>query len=390
MPIDRKKVKEIYQEMIPIRRQFHANPELSGAEFETTKKIRSLLKEWSIEMEEIGMKNGTVGFIEGLKPGKTLAIRADIDALPLVEKTNLSFASENGAMHACGHDIHTVILLGTAKYLKSIEKLLSGRVKFFFQPNEEKDGGARDMIEAGAMEGVDYVIGLHLDPAQKSGVLGFKKGFFNASVNNFTIRIKGLGGHGAHPETGLDPILASAHIITGLQSLISRRISPLDPAILNIGSIHGGSQPNIIPYEVEMSGTLRTSNEETREFLKNEIIHLVSYIGESMHMKTEVNIQDGYISLINDPIITQRLIEASASFFGYDNTISIHAPSMGADDFSYFLKEAPGTYYTLGCRREGTPFHPIHSEYFNPDERSIYYGILSQLAATFELLDIIY
>lgn len=382
------KIENIYKEMIAFRRHLHKNPEASGLEIETTKNIRCLLREWGIEIQEIGMDNATVGLIEGPRIGKTLAIRADIDGLPLVEKTGLSYASTNGLMHACGHDIHTSILLGTAKYLKSIQDQIPGKVKFFFQPNEEQEGGAKDMIERGAMEGVDYVIGLHVDPDQKTGYLGFKEGFFNASVNNFTIKVRGRGGHGAHPNTALDPILASAHIITGLQSLLSRRISPLDPVVINIGSIHGGSKPNIIPQEVQMTGTLRCSNQETRNFLIKEINHLTRQMAESMHMKAEVDIKDGYIPLINDPSITKRLYNASIDYFGSDKILSIDTASMGADDFSYFLEEAPGTYYTLGCQGKDSSFHPIHSEYFNPDEESIYYGILSQLVATFELLNL--
>ena len=386
MNIDKKQIRQIYKEMIPIRRHIHSTPELSGFEFETKKQIDSYLEKWNIETIDLSMENASLGIVHGKSPGKTLAIRADIDALPILEKTEVDFASTNGAMHACGHDMHTAILLGTAKYIQSKQEDLKGSVKFIFQPDEEKNGGAEPMIQAGAMEGVDYVFGLHVNPNYPCGNIAFRKGFFNASVDDFTIRVKGKGGHGAHPHKSNDTVLASAHIITAIQSLISRRVSPLDPAVISVGTIHGGSKENILPSIVEMTGTLRAAREETRDYLFKEIKHLSSSIAKSMHMEIEFEVRYGFIPLVNHIEETTRLHSACLEVFEPDQVHWIPEASMGGDDFAYFLKEAPGTYYSLGIGREGVDNPPIHSEYFNPDEEAIYYGILSQIVAIQEFL----
>lgn len=380
MKIDKDFLEDIYQDSLAIRRQLHSHPDLSGQEFRTKKYIDGLLLDMGVDLIDLGMEKASLGLIEGGRPGPCLAIRADTDALPIVEETGLAFAAKNGAMHACGHDLHMAILLGTAKYLMAHRQDLAGMVKLLFQPDEEKNGGAEDMVKAGAMEGVDLVVGLHVDPAYPTGTLTLKKGFLNASVDDFTIMVKGRGGHGAHPHLADDTILAAAHIITGIQSLISRRKSPLDPGLISIGSIHGGNKENILPSQVEIKGTLRAATEEIRQDLLRDLDFISSQIARSMHMETEFEIREGYIPLINDPGACQEIWEACRPYFGEDHLVWLDQGSMGADDFAYFLKEAPGAYYNIGVRGPGQEAQSLHTGTFNPDERAIYYGILSQLA----------
>lgn len=383
-----KLIQKIYREMIPIRHELHQHPELSQNEVNTSKKISQLLRKWNIEQVP-SCQYGTIGLIKGAKDGKTIAIRADIDALPIAEKTTLSYASTNGAMHACGHDIHTATLLGTAKYFKTMEDELTGNVKCLFQPNEECSGGAKPMIEAGALKEpkVDYVIGLHTDPNYEVGHLAFKEGFLNAAVNNFKIILKSSGGHGGHPHLTKDPIVCAGQIIIALQTLVSRRTSPFDPAVISIGSIHGGSACNIIPSEVTMEGTIRSSNEMTRNMLIREFKKLVQSIADGMNIQADIHIEWSYISLNNDIEITKLAKNFTEEALGSKYIHELPHGSMGGDDFSYFSENIPGTFYNLGVSKNPTTASPLHSDTFIAEDEAIYYGIKSQVAIVLGLLN---
>ena len=294
-------------EMITIRRHIHRHPELSNKEYKTTEFIREKLTEYGVEIAEIGMKTGVVAVIRGGKPGKTVVIREDIDALPMKELTGLPFASENdGACHSCGHDIHTTVLLYCAKVLSEIREELAGTVMLIFQPAEEHMG-AGELVDCNFTQVAkpDAFIGLHVSPEIDAGSIGLKKGPANASNDFFNIKIKGKGGHGAHPENCIDPVVISGYVITQLQTVISRENYPVYPGVLTIGSIHGGTVNNIIPDYVEMHGTLRSLDPDCRKKMMAAIDRVVKGCAESMRGTAEVEWEIGVPPLVNDDSIIE-------------------------------------------------------------------------------------
>ena len=368
--------------IIAMRRKLHRIPEGGFQEFKTQRAIMDAL-------EEIGVPYTTertwvIGLIEGGHPGETVAIRADMDALPLVEPEGCSFRSEHeGMMHACGHDAHVAMALGAAKVLAGMKEHIHGRVKFLFQPAEETDGGAEPMVQAGAMENphVDRVYGLHVMPHLPVGKVETRAGTLNASTDTVALTIRGKAGHGAYPEQGTDAIVCAAQVITALQTVVSRTVSPLQSAVLTIGKIEGGTAQNIICDEVRMRGTLRTANAELRAAMKQRIAAIAQGVAQGMGCEAQVDIIPGYAALVNDDGEAARVKRVAGRLFGAENVVDKPAPSMGGEDFSFFSDCAPGAFFHVGCvKPEWMPAPPLHSKDFRIDEDCLTIGTLMHVA----------
>ena len=368
--------------IIEKRRQLHRIPEKGFAEFKTQKVIRDTLDELGIPYTT--ERTWVIGMIEGALPGDVVGLRADIDALPIEEPEGCPFRSEHpGMMHACGHDAHTAILLGAAKVLMSIRDQLPGRVKLLFQPAEETVGGAEPMVAAGAMENphVDRVYGLHVMPNLPLGTIETRVGTLNASTDSVRITIHGVAGHGAYPERSTDAIVCTAQVISALQTVISRNLSPLSSAVLTFGVIEGGTAPNIICDKVTLRGTLRTANSETRALMKQRIEEVTTGVAQAMGCTADVNIIPGYAALVNDAQEAMRIRRVAGRLFGEENAVEKPEPSMGGEDFSFFSDCAPGAFFHVGCSApEKMPAPPLHSKDFAPDERCLTIGALMHVA----------
>lgn len=372
---------EIKEWLVDIRRDFHRNPELGLEEIRTRDKIMEYLDSLGIEYEKIA-NTGVLGTIRGKKEGKTVALRADMDALPIQDAKDVDYCSTvPGKMHACGHDGHMTVLLGAARLLKEKEDELSGNVKLFFQPAEETVGGAKPMIEEGAMENpkVDGVFGLHVAPELNVGEIGIKYGKMNASSDTIKIIIKGSSSHGAYPHLGIDAIMISGAVISSLQSIVSRNIDPLNSAVITLGTIKGGSQGNIIADKVELVGTLRTLDPETRENTKEKIEKIVSKTAEAMDGAGEVIWEEGYSALINNNDMVDIVKLGSENILGVENVHILDKPSLGVEDFSYFAEAAPGAFFRLGCKTKDTPMKEAHHELFDIDEECLPIGVALQV-----------
>lgn len=387
-----KRIEEITQEMIAVRRELHQHPELGTHEQETGKRICALLDQWGIEYTYGVADTGIVAIVRGAKPGPVVATRADIDALPLTEDPNRSYCSKNpGVMHACGHDVHTTIQLGLARLCKEMEAELTGTVKFFFQPAEETIGGGDRMVQAGCCENprVDYTIGLHVQPYMDVGTVEMRYGQLNASCDTAHITIHGKAGHGAYPERGVDAIVAAAGVISGLQTFVSRNISPLNNAVLTIGTIKGGTKSNIVADEVSMTGTLRTLDPETRLFAKDRIIALAQGIAAGYGCTADVDVEWGYSALINTDEVVSVMEETAVELLGREHVLMKQFPSLGGEDFSYFIDGSVkgGAFYHLGCgNAAGGVTAALHNQQFDVDERCIPLGIRLQMAFVQKLL----
>lgn len=345
-------IKASMEEMIEIRRHIHKYPELSNQEFNTTALIREKLTKYGVEIAEIGLATGVLGILKGGKPGKTVALREDIDALPMPELTGLPYASSvENVCHSCGHDIHTAVLLACAKALASVKDELSGNVMFIFQPAEEKGSGARQFLEKNfdRILKPDVFLGLHVSPDYDAGTIALKKGPANASCDTFQIKVTGKGGHGAHPENFVDPVAISGYLLTQLQTVVSRVNHPVFPAVLTIGSIHGGTAPNIVPDSVTMSGTLRTLDPKSRKECQNAIDQIVANCCQAMRGAGEVFWEKGMPPLVNSDFVIDAISEAASRAIGAENVRFFGEPSLGSEDFSYFFPAyAPGAQFRLG------------------------------------------
>ena len=391
MDID-KRIDKIFGELVEIRRDFHINPELSQEEFRTRDKIRGYLDEWGIE-NYICAETGVLGIIKGRNKGKTIAVRADIDALPIQEKNDLPYRSVNpGVMHACGHDAHAAIVLGVARIIKELADSgdsINGNVKLFFQPAEETIGGAERMIKEGCMENpkVDYVLGLHVMPYIDAGVVELKYNKLNASTDSVKIILKGKAAHGAYPDKGVDAIVMAGHVITGLQSIVSRNTSPLNSVVLSLGKISGGVKNNVIADEVIISGTLRTLDHETRHYSKDRISDLVNNVAAAFGGRGFTSFSEGYQALINDNEVVDLIKENAEKLLGRENVEFKEFPSMGAEDFSYFLDAAKGAFFHLGCGNKAKGItENIHTANFNIDEECLKVGVGLQVENILTLL----
>ena len=373
-----RKADKLQEELKNWRRTIHKNPELAFNETATSDFITTKLKEFGIEYKKLS-GTGVVGLIKGDKEGKTLAIRADIDALAITEKNDVDYKSQNeGVMHACGHDGHTAILLGTAKILSEMKEDIKGNVKLIFQPAEEGPGGAKPMIEQGVLENpkVDYIIGLHINPDIKSGKVGIKKGKMLAAPDYFKIKVKGKGTHGARPEEGVDPITIGSQIVMGLQQIKSREVDALNPLVISCGSFHSGNAFNAIPEEAVIKGTVRTFDNELRTKIKKRIHEIIENITKAYRADYDYEYNFVYPPAYNDPELTTVMGEVIKEKLGENNLYEIPKPSMGGDDFAYFSQRVPGTYMRLGTKNEDKGIvNSLHSPNFNLDEKILKQGV---------------
>ncbi len=364
------------------RRQLHRIPENGFAEYKTQKVITDTLDELGIPYTT--ERTWVVGLIEGELPGGVVALRADMDALPLQEPEGLSFRSEHaGMMHACGHDAHMAMVLGAAKVLMGMRDRLAGKVKLLFQPAEETDGGAEPMVAAGVMENphVERVYGLHVQPYLPVGVIETRPGTLNASTDTVELTIHGRASHGAYPESGADAIVCAAQVITSLQTLVSRNLSPLSSAVLSLCMISGGTAGNIICDKVYLRGTLRTANSEIRAMMKRRIDEVTTGVAAAMGCSAEVSVTSGYSALVNDEAEAKRVMRVGTRLLGEDNVVLKAAPSMGGEDFSFFCDCVPGAFFHLGCvRQENMPAPLLHSRDFRLDEECLAVGAMMHVA----------
>lgn len=380
---------KFFQETIEIRRHIHQNPELSFQEYETSKYVCNKLDEWNIEFKNNIVSTGIVAFIKGKNPGKKLiALRADMDALPIKEDNDFPYKSVNeGVMHACGHDVHTASLLGTARILKELETEIEGTVMLIFQPGEEKlPGGARLMLEEGIFNDrkPDMVIAQHVQPNIDAGFVGFRPGMYMASCDELFITVKGKGGHGAMPHQINDTVLASAHLIVALQQVVSRFAEASVPSVLSIGKVIANGATNVIPGEVYMEGTFRTMNEPWRMKAHEKMSNLAKGLMEGMGCEVDFRIEKGYPVLINDERTTNKASKLAKEYLGDNQVIDLDL-RMTAEDFSYFTQLYPCTFYRLGVNTKNGVSAPLHSSKFDVDEQALKTGIglMAWLAASF-------
>ena len=393
-----KAINKADEQAVKIFQYLHAHPDLSGKEQNTADYICSILNDLQIPYKRNAADCSVIGVIAGAdtdageNSGSCIGIRADIDALPVCESTGLSYQSQNpGVMHACGHDMHTAILLGTAMVLKEMAdaKELSGSVKLLFQPAEESTGGADAMIKAGAMENpfVHKTIGLHVNPSEETGTVTFCSGPMNAAVDDFSCRIQGRQAHGAKPEDGVDSIVAAADIIMRLQTVVSRMTEPINPVVITVGQIHAGTAPNIIPDSVTLGGTLRALNLETLDFLRRKTEEITKSTTAFYGAEAEFSWMDTpFPPLINDAKVTDTLAEAAESCPHIHTVKYLTKPDMGADDYAFFTQAAPGSYFTLGCTKKGSVGYPLHNEKFIADPDAILAGIEIEVNGVLRLL----
>ena len=368
--------------IIGMRRKLHRIPEDGFQEFKTQRAIMDALDEIGIPYTT--ERTWVIGLIEGALPGETVALRADMDALPMTEPEGCPFRSEHeGMMHACGHDAHVAMALGAAKVLYGLRDQLHGKVKLLFQPAEESVGGAEPMVKAGAMENphVDRVYGIHVMPNLPVGKVETRMGTLNASTDTVKITVRGKAGHGAYPDLGTDAIVCAAQVITVLQTVVARNVSPLQSAVLTIGVIEGGTAQNIICDEVRMRGTLRTAHSELRAMMKARIEAIAKNVAMGMGCEAEVDVIPGYAALVNDDHEASRVKRVAARLFGEENVLEKAAPSMGGEDFSFFSDCAPGAFFHVGCvSPEWMPAPPLHSRDFRIDENCLTIGTLMHVA----------
>lgn len=376
-------IKDLAENLAPrlleIRRHIHAHPELSGQEWQTAAYAAGVLSSCGLHVREAVGKTGVVAELAGNgSDNRTLGIRTDMDALPIQEQTQLDFAScKPGIMHACGHDVHTTLGLGTAMVLSQLGQPLPGNVRLLFQPAEEIACGANWMVRDGAMRDVNAIYGVHVFPSIPARSVGIRYGALTAAADELEITIQGESGHGARPHEAIDAIWIAARVITALQQAIARTQNPLRPLVLTIGQINGGRAPNIIADRVHLAGTLRSLHPETRENLPLWLEGILAGVCHSMGATFELNYRPGVPSVQNDPALTQILERAAREAWGDDRIQILSEPSLGAEDFSLYLEEAPGCMFRLGVGFEDKTNYPLHHPRFEVDEASIVTGVVT-------------
>ncbi len=380
-----KQAHAISEELIEWRRDFHMHPETGFDVHRTAGIVADELEKMGYRVTRGVGKTGVVADIgEG---GKLVAIRADMDALPILEQNETEYVSQNtGKMHACGHDSHTAMALGAARILA--EQKLNGRVRFLFQPSEEtadEEGksGAQRMYAEGAVKGVDYVIAQHVDPTSPVGTIAISEGPSGGGVDSWFATIKGVGGHGAYPHTTVDPFVLLAHVIMGLNTITSRKLDPFEPAVVSIGSINGGFAENVIPEKVELTGTLRFTSLETQKKIREEVARIFELV-KALGGDYKLNFLFGGLPLVNDKQVADMIAQVGTDLLGKGNVRPMHK-SLGAEDFPEFLRDAPGAMYTLGTMIEGRPVYELHHPKFDLDERALPVGaaVLAETAKRF-------
>ena len=369
-----------HSDIVACRRHLHKNPELSFHEFNTQKFVEAKLNEYGIKNIQRMANTGVVALVEGKNPSKKIiALRGDMDALPIKETNNVEYKSVNeGVMHACGHDVHTSSLLGVARILNEVKEDFEGTIKFIFQPGEEKlPGGASLMIKEGVLENPkpSSVIGQHVMPQINAGKVGFRKGLYMASTDELYVTVKGKGGHGAMPHLVIDPVLITSHLIIALQQIVSRNAKPTIPSVLSFGKVIANGATNVIPDEVYLEGTFRTLNEEWRDEAHRKMKHLAETLVESMGGKCTFDIHRGYPFLINDDAVTDRARKAAEEFLGKENVEDLEI-WMAAEDFSFYSQKAPACFYRLGVRNESRGIiSSVHTSTFDIDESALETGM---------------
>lgn len=392
------KIKELtkkYKDMvIDYRRDFHKYPELGHMENRTSQKVAEVLESIGIETIRNVGKTGVVGILKGKKEGRVIALRADMDALPMEEETGLEFSSKNkGVMHACGHDMHTAMLLGCAHVLSEIKDDIKGTVKFVFQPAEENNptGGAPGMIEDGVLENpkVDAMIALHVWPQLETGTAAIKKGPIMGASDRIFINIKGKSSHGSAPEDGVDAVVIAANVVSAMQTIVSRNVGPLDSTVISIGKINGGSRYNVIADKISMEGTVRNLNPDIRNTIPGKIENLIKGVTSAMGGDYEFEYVKGYPPTVNEANITDLVFNTMKNALG-NGAIIPDKPALGGEDFAFFSEKLPTAYFWLGCRKSNIHFEdfaPIHNPKFNPDEDALPIGIELMVKSALNFLE---
>ncbi len=375
-----KLIDSVWEKVLCHRRWLHAHPELSGQEKNTSAYISRALTEMGLTPTENIGGYGVCAIIEGKGGDKCLGLRADFDALPLTEKTGLPFSSEDeGVFHACGHDMHTAILLGVAEVLLHLRDEFSGKVKLIFQPSEENaaDSGAKKMIADGILENpkVDAILAQHVMPHYKTGEIAAKRGSMTSSSDRFYISVFGKSSHGSEPENGVDAITIGAQVISALQTVVSRSISPSDSAVISIGKVVGGARYNVIADRFDMEGTCRTLNPQVRESIPHLMENIIKGIAEGMGGGYEFKFATGFPPTMNSPEGYAIIQDSGVEIVGKDKFIIPEKTTMAGEDFSFYSECVPAGFYWLGCQKEGEDFYPLHNEHFSPDENAMKTGI---------------
>ncbi|WP_100372665.1 M20 family metallopeptidase [Bacillus sp. FJAT-45037] len=384
-----KELEQSFHEMVDLRRELHQEPELSFEEVETPKMIADYLEKLGVEVKRNVGGCGVVGYIRGAKPGKTVAIRADFDALPIQEETGLPFASNvPGVMHACGHDGHTATLLVLAKVLVKHQEELSGTIVLIHQFAEElAPGGAIAMIKDGCLDGVDAIFGTHLWSTMPLGEIGYRMGPIMAAADRFEIEILGRGGHGASPHETVDAIAVGSSVVQNLQQIVSRNVDPLKSAVLSVGSFHAGGAFNVIADRANIVGTVRTFEEGVQEMVIERMEQVTKGICEAMGAGYQFAYKKGYPALVNEPIETDRLVRVATDVLGQELVYEM-APVMGGEDFAYYLNHVPGTFFFTGAgNSERGIIYPHHHPKFDFDEAAMLVAAKVLTSAAIDFLD---
>lgn len=401
-----KDAEAIEAKVIEWRRDFHQHPELGNQEVRTAGIVAAHLKKLGLEVKENVAVTGVVGLLKGGKPGPVVALRADMDALPVTERVDIPFKStvtttfnglETGVMHACGHDSHVAILMGVAEVLAARKNEIAGTIKFIFQPAEEgisglSTFGAKQMVEEGVLENpaVDAIFGLHISSVVEAGAIRYRPGATMAAVDELRIKVHGKQSHGARPWTSVDPIVTSSQIVSSLQTIVSRNVDISSmPAVVTIGSIHGGIRHNIIPESVEMTGTIRTYSDEHQNLIHKRIHEIAGHVAESAGAKSEVRIDKMYPVTFNDPQLTEEMIPTLEKIAGAGK-VQIYPLQTGAEDFSYYQKKVPGLFFFLGAKKNNVPVEeaaPHHTPDFYIEESSFLLGVKSLAGLAVDYLE---
>ncbi len=380
----RKEVESLTSQVIEWRRDFHRHPEVAFEEQRTSSVLRDFLESLEMPVETFA-KTGLRGILEGKPGGRTVALRADIDALPLKEEGEKEYISQNPeAAHACGHDGHMAILMGVAKLLSLKTDLFQGKVVFLFQPSEEKiPGGAKPMIEEGALEGVDAIFGLHLWLPLPTGCVGLAKGTMMAQPDMFSITVKGKGGHGSMPHQTVDPILVASHLVVNIQSIVSRNVDPLKPAVVSFGTMNGGTIYNIIPSEVSLTGTVRSFDSSIQSLAEERLREITETTCKAFGATDEFQYEKGYPPVVNDENMAEFVLDVTSQTLGEEKIKAID-PVMGGEDFSCFLQKVPGAFFFFGMG-DGMEF-PHHHPAFDIDEKALPQATLLMASLALEYL----
>ncbi len=371
--------------LIEIRRHIHSHPELSGQEHQTAAYVAGVLSSCGVVVQQGVGKTGVIGELVGRTDDRLVALRTDMDALPITERTRLEYAScQSGVMHACGHDVHTTVGLGTAMVLSQLGEVLPGNIRFLFQPAEEIAQGASWMVQDGVMNDVSAIFSLHVFPSIPAGSVGIRYGALTAAADDLEITIMGESGHGARPHEAIDAIWIASQVITTLQQAISRTQNPLRPMVLTIGQISGGRAPNVIADQVRLTGTVRSLHPETHANLPEWIEGIVANICNTYGARYEINYRRGVPSVQNDLALTQLLEASAKEAWGSDRVQILPEASLGAEDFSVYLQHAPGTMFRLGVGFKDKPNYPLHHPQFEVDETAIVTGVVTLAYAIYQ------